>query len=1304
MADAATILHLVSRLRRWTRSKRVDAARELERLTQSNPHAQRLVAEVGGIPPLVALLKASASDDEKLHATAVLSAIATTDPKHQTRMIDEGVLPLLVALLSSNHEGHKRHAVAAIASLALGGATIQAKIGAAGAIGPLLKILQRGDKELQISAATALWRLSCLPANRPQFLHSTVADLLVLRLSSPLNTVKEHAADVLWNLVTDDERAGRLMLDARAIAPLVTLLRSGTRAQYDSALGAINEVAGLSGASQQLADAGAIPILVACLGDATREVTWKAVAVLGKLAQDPQTRFTIVVSGAVPALVPLLGSPHPLVRSLTANALEELTVDAPQVPPLIIAAGAIDPLVTMLRSSDDTRKDRAATLLWTLSRVEASHRPMQEAGAIPLFVTMLRSTNIRFTRSALMALWYLASDEENRRIIIEAGVAPLLVWLIETADGALQSIAVRCLGTVAKGGYATRVIDAGAIPVLVSILRSASTEVSIKGSAVSTLLTLALENDSAKRLAITAGVVEPMAALLHFGTDDHKMTAVDLLCLLMEDNQDIVSHLVNTGATAVLVSMLWSKERDIVVSAASGLQLISATDAGKHALVSNGAIVALNSVLLLDGNTRSWHWAADALANLFDVESNRRVAVEAGCCGSLLSVAQDSRAPDASSSAVVALWKLCQDPIHRPILVNAGAIPVLSTVLTTDRIVSVMQAVMSSLQDPEFKSLIAEPHVLISLVQRLGKANGLAKTFTLHLLTGFADSSERRRVLVDANIIPELLAVLPSGSYEQLMSALTTLCFILEEDFAANLQLTDAIPQLVELMRREDDVGMASGGALLSIPVQVGTQIDDAVLSALAGLLTSSHSRCVEVGLWKLAEFARDAQHNSRVAEAVSVTTLLALLQESSLQSAAAAIIHSLALQLPATIVIPSLVSTLKMPLEDSTRDTICSALHNLSFDEANRQQIIDEGAIEALVPMLAVNPSSTARLLRRLATTHDALRAIMDAGAVHSLVSMVESRDPQDAPVGLCLMGCFLSMNDDAKRVLLDAGVVELMASSLFSETDTLQFEAAKGLCHLDLSEHHAFLIEAAGVIPKALSHLENGDDNAKHHALSLLWCIAECSERLESSFIAAGALEALSTILESRNELLQIVLTGCVWALSQRVPNRALLQAIGAAPFLREGLLTDNDNVKVHAAAALWNLDPTDDARQLIVNANVLEIIRSHLTGDQLSAREDAAVALSNLAVANTNQRLIMATDGMIDALTPLLRGCYEQHATHAAAAFAILMSNEDIARTIATEAIDALRALADNGTDAQRRHAATALDRLSTHADAL
>ncbi|KAJ0393879.1 hypothetical protein P43SY_007247 [Pythium insidiosum] len=926
-ADAAAITHLVSRLRSWSRAKRTDAARELWRLAQCSAATQRLVADVGGIPPLVALLKRGACDDDKLHAAAVLSVLAPLDARHQRRMLDEGALPLLVGLLHSVHDGHKQFAMAALGGLARGGAHCQSQIGSAGAVAPLLKILQRGHDEQQRAAVAVLSRLASLPANRGFFLHSTVVELLVARLSSPRHAVRELSADLLGLLATDDERAGRLIVEARAIAPLVALLRLGVSDQQRGALGALGKLSALRGVPELVADAGAIPPLIQALGGAPPELQRKVVAVLDKLAADKSAQLAVVVSGAMPALAPLLQCHDAAVRSQVASTLEKLTIDAPQVPPLVVAAGAIPPLVAMLSAPDESDRDAAATLLWALSRADASHRPMQRAGAIPLLVAMLRSTNIRFTRSALMTLWYLAEDEENHRLIVDAGAAPLLVWLLETASGALQSATARCLASMAARGHVARVVDAGVIPVLVSILRSPQTDLDTKASATSTLLALASESDVATRETVAAGAVDPTIALFHFGSDDHKKSAIDLLCELAPTHPQTTASLVHSGATAVLVAMLLSKDVGVVASAARAIKLLTDSDAGKQAVVGNGGIVALNGVLLHEENAQSWRWAAEALCNLVEVECNRRLIVEAGCCTSLLSVTRNAllsvprgRSESAAATfASITLWKLAAEPAFHLRIVEAGAIAVLTSLLARDPPVAVVGILKTLTQHPELKATIAESRVaILSLVHLLAndQVEPMTKTLSLELLDILADSTERRRVLIDASIIPELVTLLSTNDDRQVTATLVLFSRIMAEDFAVNAQLATAIPQLVEITRRDGDVAEFARSVLTLMKVNDGATVDDDALSELRGLLQSEHSQDREIALQKLALLTQDAGLRARVAETVPAAALVAALHESGTRSLAAAIIDVLAPHLSAEDVISPLVAALKMPLD----------------------------------------------------------------------------------------------------------------------------------------------------------------------------------------------------------------------------------------------------------------------------------------------------------------------------------------------------------------------------------------------------
>jgi len=161
---------LVGVLRSGGVKAKEQAAAALCNLTLSNPQAQAALIDVGGLPPLAALLqgedgKPPASDGTEEHAAGTLANVASTVNEYRHRIFEcPGALGGLITLMSTGEESTRAIACSAIGNLAIEQPEIQQAIGSAGGVAALVKQATSGRAKEKALAVAALQTLSgCEP-------------------------------------------------------------------------------------------------------------------------------------------------------------------------------------------------------------------------------------------------------------------------------------------------------------------------------------------------------------------------------------------------------------------------------------------------------------------------------------------------------------------------------------------------------------------------------------------------------------------------------------------------------------------------------------------------------------------------------------------------------------------------------------------------------------------------------------------------------------------------------------------------------------------------------------------------------------------------------------------------------------------------------------------------------------------------------------------------------------------------------------------------------------------------------------
>jgi hypothetical protein len=268
-------------------------------------------------------------------AAYALAQLAKAGSRLQSNIYAAGALEPLVRLLEV--PSAQLTAANALGNLCANNTYIQKAILFAGAVPLLLAMLGlQQQPEVQLCAAAAIGNLAANNAGvRSELAAAGAAELLVAVLAS---SGSSSSSDDVTNSSSSSSESSRLLLDAKEWA----------------AYGLSHVCKGLPDVQSAAAEAGAVvPLLQLLAPDSSPAAQQTACCALANLAADvPDIQAEIAEEGGIPALVQLLGPNHyPAVQSSAAVALWELVRHNPVNSMAAAAAGGIAPLARMLEDS-----------------------------------------------------------------------------------------------------------------------------------------------------------------------------------------------------------------------------------------------------------------------------------------------------------------------------------------------------------------------------------------------------------------------------------------------------------------------------------------------------------------------------------------------------------------------------------------------------------------------------------------------------------------------------------------------------------------------------------------------------------------------------------------------------------------------------------------------------------------------------------------------------------------------------------------------------------------------------------------
>ncbi|KAJ1375515.1 Zinc finger, RING/FYVE/PHD-type [Sesbania bispinosa] len=214
------------------------AVEKIRMLSKENPENRVLVADSGGIPPLVQLLSYPDSKIQEHAVTALLNL--SIDEGNKKLISKEGAIPTIIEVLENGSIVAKENSAATLFSLSMLD-EIKEIVGQSNGFPPLVELLRSGTVRGKKDAATALFNLSLIHANKGRAIEAGIVPPLLQLLKDMNLGMIDEALSILLLLVSNSE--GRQEIGQLSfIETLVGFIREGSPKNKECAASVLLEL------------------------------------------------------------------------------------------------------------------------------------------------------------------------------------------------------------------------------------------------------------------------------------------------------------------------------------------------------------------------------------------------------------------------------------------------------------------------------------------------------------------------------------------------------------------------------------------------------------------------------------------------------------------------------------------------------------------------------------------------------------------------------------------------------------------------------------------------------------------------------------------------------------------------------------------------------------------------------------------------------------------------------------------------------------------------------------------------------
>jgi hypothetical protein len=214
------------------------AVKKIRMLSKENPENRVLIAEIGGIPPVVQLLSYPDSKIQEHAVTALLNL--SIDEGNKKLISREGAIPAIIEVLQKGNIEARENSAAALFSLSMLD-EVKITVGSSDGIPPLVDLLQNGTIRGKKDAATALFNLSLNQANKARAISAGIVPPLRQLLKDRNIGMVDEALSIFLLLASHPD--GRQEIgELSFIETLVEFIREGTPKNKECATSVLLEL------------------------------------------------------------------------------------------------------------------------------------------------------------------------------------------------------------------------------------------------------------------------------------------------------------------------------------------------------------------------------------------------------------------------------------------------------------------------------------------------------------------------------------------------------------------------------------------------------------------------------------------------------------------------------------------------------------------------------------------------------------------------------------------------------------------------------------------------------------------------------------------------------------------------------------------------------------------------------------------------------------------------------------------------------------------------------------------------------
>ena len=1318
---------------------------------------QLAIAEAGGIPALVGML-GLAGDKDGTHAAELAAVtmvrLAQGNPEVSVIVADVGGIVPLVMLLRTGTSAAQQ-AAAALAELGLV-AKNRDPIANAGGIEPLIKLLNSHTIGTPETAARALAHLARSEDSDAGNYPATAAEQLNQTSRGEAKPKMQVAVDGEGDgeESDDDDRPLKIQgVDARrayikrmgGVSRLVAMLDgSNLKREDDSA--EKRTAASLWGKATKLAEEVTQQVAGLPGGESASGIQVgmmeQAAAALSELTfGDIDMQDAVIDADGVPKLLQLVVAGSSMAQEHAAATFWHLSTSIDNQARLV-TSGCIPELVKLLGNGSHKAQEAASGALANLARGAHYARGEQQIGQEQ---PSSPSDNDSFRQPDAVSPDGSPAGTPSKQ------PSPTRD---DPLAGAVDSSAI--VGERAKKrGFMRRVSvlpGIGNVDAFALALEAVKPEEELFHFIIDVRLAgepVPVDADVASALATLGGNVlsnpQPVAVVRAVYADDvasadlMDVESIELLtteAVIAEDEEgeaskegDGLSAIVEANGIPPIVTLLGSKLATPKAKelAAAALWHLAADPTSRDIITQCAGIAPL--VGLLDGGSHQAHrHASDALARLANGNKDNQSQI----AKRLVSLLMANNTATVQERAAHALQMLASDnPGSTIIIVKAGAISPLVHLLSTASEEGVKKSTAEALE-----TLVADSDhnqsAVTDLVVLLGTGSPKAQELVLQMLMTLADDFSNRKAIAQSGALPKLVMQLDYSVVKVQELAAAVLSHLVR-DSSANVEMIASqggIPRLVALLDSTSMEAQAYSAAVLADLCQSNEPNHSAVMKA--------GSIPYLVQMLSLGGFS-DAR-----AEAAGALGNLAFNRHWA-GDAQVAIVKAGAIQ--------PLVDLLKEEHHRAQRKAAVAVAHVVAGIREHQDSVRHAGGVECLVALLGdstredVQAYGAAALAEMACDNVENQTAIAAADGLPRTVRLLQEANTERAVEAASSALRHFAARHSANQITIAAvgGILPLVLK-LGTGNETVREETTEALANL--AEGNA---DNEATIATLLVKLLYNRSTAARGAHAIAKLGHQLGTSTQDAFAKVGGLNALVTWLKPDPELdadgkidtvsegetsvvvLQLEAAGALRSMAaDHSNNQVAISNVGAIPLLVKILTGSNGSspkskrrgsIAMPAAkpamqapaasvvagrmAARKSMSSTVDAARLMDTAVVPGALR---VGGRMSIIEDkpaelqcnAAAALWKLAFDSRNQQLIADAKG-ITPLVLLLRNGNDGAQEAAAGALRCMADSKEVRdRISASCAVTPLTALVENGTTDAKAQAAGCLALLAIESE--